>query len=86
MFSRHISKTVKSIHPNIYELQERYRFHFEIKVNINTIVITIFLHNSNNYILSTISDLIKKKMNNLWKSSFLDFSKNILRVYLHSVS
>ena len=84
MFSRHILKTIKSIHPNIYELQERYHFQFEIKVNISTIVIII--HYSNYDMLYTIDDLIRKKMNNVWKNSCLDFSKNILSVYLHSVS
>lgn len=87
MFSRHISKNVKNIQLKIYELQDIYKFKFEIEVNIDKIIVKIYLDKSlDKYILETIEYSIRKKNYNIWNYYFIDFDKKMVRIYFNSVS
>lgn len=87
MFSRHISKNIKNIQPKIYELQDYYKFKFELKTNINNIIIIIYLDdNLEKYILNLIGKKIKEKLLDIWQYQITDYSKKTIKIILNSVS
>lgn len=87
IFSRHISKTIKSIQPKIYELQDYYKFKFELETNINNIIIIIYLdYISEKHILDLIGKKIKEKLLHIWQYQITDYSKKTIKIILNSVS
>lgn len=85
MFSRHISNNVRNIQLKIYELQELYKFNFDLQVNLNKIIIKIFFNkNTEKYILNIVGQKIRTTL--FPKYQVFDFQEKTLKVTINSVS
>lgn len=85
MFSRHISKNVRNIQLKIYELQELYKFNFDLLVNLNKITIIIFFNkDTEKYILNLVGQ--KTKTTLFPNHQIFDFKNKTIKIFLDSVS
>jgi hypothetical protein len=85
MFSRHISKNVKNIQLKIYELQDLYKFKFDLQVNLDKIIVKIFFNkDTEKYILNLVGQ--KTKTTLFPKYQVFDYKEKYIKVTIDSVS